>query len=125
LSTRIKHLKFISIITSFFVAVGLMFHQSAPAQAYQTDPLWEVRSVDTMKTSRDMARSQSKNPAFDAEIDKEMSQIKHLGANYVAIDTPYDDEFLPFLKKWVASARKYNLHVWFRGSFSGYEGWFG
>jgi len=51
--------------------------------------------------------------------------IAKSGATYIAIDTPYDDEFLPMLSVGVAAARRYHLHVWFRGNFSGWEGWFG
>lgn len=87
--------------------------------------LWEIQSIDTMKTSRDKARAELYNPQFDGQIERELSAIKSMGANYVAINTPYDDEFLPFLKRWVNLARKYNLKVWFRGNFSNWEGWFG
>jgi len=43
----------------------------------------------------------------------------------VAIDTPYDDEFSPVLQVWVRAARTHGMRVWFRGNFSGWEGWFG
>lgn len=86
--------------------------------------LWPIQSIDTMKTSRDMARTQLYNPSYDTEIQKELRAIKSIGANYVAIDTPYDSEFLPYLTRWVMLARKTNLHVWFRGNFSSWEGWF-
>jgi hypothetical protein len=85
---------------------------------------WEIRSIDTMKYSRDNAREKVKDPTFDSVIEKQMTQIADTGANYVAIGTPYDGEFVPYLKRWVASARKHNLRVWFRGNFSGWEGWF-
>jgi hypothetical protein len=42
----------------------------------------------------------------------------------VAIGTPYNLEFLPMLKRWVKAARIYNLGVWFRGNWCGWEGWF-
>lgn len=86
--------------------------------------LWQVQSIDTMKVSRDEARAQLNNPSFDTEIEKEIQEIKNLGANYVAIDTPYDDEFLPYLARWVQLARKTGLRVWFRGNWSSWEGWF-
>jgi hypothetical protein len=85
---------------------------------------WQVESIDTMKYSRDLARQELSNPAFDKEIESEMQSISVTGANYVAIDTPYDKEFLPILTRWVNLARKYHLHVWFRGNFSGWEQWF-
>lgn len=86
--------------------------------------IWEVRSFDTMKTSRDLARAKLYDITYDQEIDKQVQGIKALGANYVALGTPYDKEFVPYLKRWVRAARKHNLKVWYRGNFSGYEGWF-
>lgn len=83
-----------------------------------------VRSIDTMKYSRDQARTKLNDPSYDAVIDNQMKQIAALRATHVAIGTPYDKEFLPVLKQWVSKARKYGLHVWFRGNFSGWEGWF-
>jgi hypothetical protein len=85
---------------------------------------WNIQSIDTMKYSRDLAREKLDDPSFDKEIDAQMTAIEQTGANYVAVGTPYDKEFLPLLKRWVASARAHNLHVWFRGNFSGWEGWF-
>lgn len=74
-----------------------------------------------MKYSRDRARL-----GFDKSLyTQQLSDIKKLGAEYVAIDTPYDEEFYPFLKQWVDSAHSLGLHVWFRGNFSSWEGWFG
>lgn len=85
---------------------------------------WEIRSIDTMKYSRDRARLKLNYESFYAVIDKQMANITGTGANYVAIGTPYDEEFRPMLARWVAAARKYKLRVWFRGNFSGWEGWF-
>jgi hypothetical protein len=86
---------------------------------------WQIESIDTMKYSRDMARADLTNPKYATEAEKQVSDIAATGANYVAIDTPYDDEFLPVLQVWVRAARTHRLHVWFRGNFSGWEGWFG
>jgi hypothetical protein len=98
-----------------------------PAKEYPKpkNTTWDIQSVDTMKYSRDLAREKLNDPAFDRAIDAQMRQIAGTGANFVAIATPYDDEFLPFLRRWVASARRHGLRVWFRGNFSGWEGWFG
>jgi hypothetical protein len=95
--------------------------------ANSNDPTryWDIESVDTMKYSRDMAASELNNSDFDGVIGTQVRNIKSSGANYVAIGTPYDPKYLPFLKRWVAEARKNNLHVWFRGNFSAWEGWFG
>lgn len=88
------------------------------------DRLWKYQCIDTMKTSRDKARMWAKHAKLDALISREMKAIKDMGANCVALDTPYDDEFLPYLKKWVGAARKEDLHIWYRGNFSSWEGWF-
>ncbi len=89
------------------------------------DYIWEVRSVDTMKTSRDLAREKLHDISYDQIIVRDLKLIKDLGANYVAIDTPYDEEFIPYLTRWVKHAREQGLKVWFRGNFSEWEGWFG
>jgi hypothetical protein len=82
---------------------------------------WQVQSIDTMKYSRDASRS----PMSQEQIDKVVKNIADTGATHVAIDTPYDEEFLPRQKQWVEAARKFGLSVWFRGNWSAWEGWFG
>ena len=86
---------------------------------------WQVASIDTMKYSRDVAREKLRDPSFDSVIERQIKDIAETYATHVAIATPYDDEFLPFLKRWVGAARKYKLKVWFRGNWSGWEKWFG
>lgn len=109
-------------ITCLVIAV---LWQVLPKLVYQTENVFLVRSIDTTKYSRDLAEQEMGNPDFDAVIDQQVSEIAASGANYIAIDTPYDAEFLPYLRRWVQSARDNKLHVWFRGNFSGWEGWFG
>ncbi len=109
----------IALVTFF-----ILFSSPISAQESRTT-LWRIQSVDTMKYSRDLARVQSVNKKFDAEIDKQILEIKNLGATHVAIATPYDAEFVPFMTRWVNSARTHGLKVWFRGNFSGWENWYG
>lgn len=111
--------KYFAVITIF-----LMLLTPYKAHAANDYGFWEIRSVDTMKYSRDLAREKLGDKSFDEVIDQQMKEISDAGANYVAINTPYDKEFIPFLKRWVNSAREHNLRVWFRGNFSGWEGWF-
>jgi len=85
---------------------------------------WQIESIDTMKYSRDQARTGLNNPTYTNEVNKQVAAIAATGANYIAIDTPYDDEFAPILKLWVHAARVNGLHVWFRGNWAGWEGWF-
>lgn len=124
-----------TIIAIFFLTayfLGRKREDRAPvAQAQEVSaltspqPLWQYQCIDTMKTSRDKARAWKEKTDLEAHIEKETQAIESIGANCVALDTPYDDEFLPYLKVWVKKAREHNLHVWFRGNFSAWEGWFG
>jgi hypothetical protein len=77
-----------------------------------------------MKYSRDAARELAASQALDSFISKEIELIKDLGASCVSLGTPYDEEFVPYLKAWVDKARSAGLSVWFRGNMSGWEGWF-
>jgi hypothetical protein len=109
--------QFIGGVSALALSASVLPLKSAPKG-------WSVKCVDTMKTSRDKVRV----PLDDDHrqlIDVELDAIKSIGANYVAIDTPYDPEFLLFLRYWVGRARLQNLHVWFRGNWCGWEGWFG
>ncbi len=118
---------FFIIIGIMFLALALLLTQKgndAPAASPQPVPVWSVRSIDTMKYSRDVAREKLKDASFDMTIDQQVKAIAETGATHVAIATPYDEEFVPFLARWVAAARRYNLHVWFRGNLSGWEKWF-
>ncbi len=85
---------------------------------------WDFQAIDTMKYSRDKAREWLGDPQAARTIDAHMAAIAATGATHVGIATPYDAEFLPMLKLWVASARTHELKVWFRGNWSGWEGWF-
>ncbi|MFM2331126.1 MAG: hypothetical protein RLZZ26_633 [Candidatus Parcubacteria bacterium] len=120
-----------AVILATLVAVGCVFllsyHRSVLyylAPSISPHP-FAVQSIDTMKHSRDMAEQVLDTPRdFQSMIDGEMSLIAGAGATHVALGTPYDAHFLPVLKLWVASARAHGLSVWFRGNFSGWEGWF-
>ena len=120
-----------AIITSVILSLAIFFFMlyTSDKEDFLTETpriisLWNVRSVDTVKFSRDLAREKMNDPEFDLAIQKQISDITSLGASHVAIGTPYDSEFTPFLKRWVNEARRNNLKVWFRGNFSGWENWF-
>ncbi len=116
-------MKKILIFLFFGFILGLLL--SPPLLSAQQDmKQWEFQSVDTMKLSRDLAREKGKSPAFDQAIEEEMMRIADTGATYVAIATPYDEEFLPYLNRFVKAARAQKLHIWFRGNFAGWEKWF-
>ncbi len=86
---------------------------------------WKFESVDTMKYSRDLSREKLNDESFNKTIELQVKEIAEIGATHVGIATPYDSEFLPILRRWVKIARENKLKVWFRGNFSGWEGWFG
>lgn len=109
--------RLIIVLLLFFLFVAMPINAS--------ERFFQFQSIDTMKMSRDTARSKADDTSFDDEIDLEMRNIADTGATHVGIGTPYDVEFLPFLRRWVIGARRYNLKVWFRGNFAGWEGWFG
>lgn len=88
-------------------------------------PLFPYQCIDTMKVSRDKARLLPGSPKAQIIVRSQVQTIASLGANCIAIGTPYDEEFVPFMKMWVAEARRANLSVWFRGNWSAWEGWFG
>lgn len=87
------------------------------------EPWWDIQAIDTMKTSRDRSREFSGSD-ISTITDQHAERIAATGATHMAVATPYDEEFLPILEQWVASARKYELNVWFRGNWSGWEQWF-
>ena len=115
--------KIVLLIIMLGVVLSLLFfeHNSSPG----TSTIWAFQSIDTMKYSRDLSRQEMHDVSFNTVIDTQVKNIAATGATHIAIDTPYDEEFFPMLQRWVAAARKYNLKVWFRGNFSGWEGWFG
>lgn len=113
------------VILTLLVFCFFSFVNPKKLKADTEKTLWQVQSIDTMKFSRDLARQKLNDKAFEEIIDIQINNITETGATHVAIGTPYDKEFIPFIKKWVSSARKNNLNVWFRGNFSGWEGWFG
>src|SRR5260221_677152 len=86
--------------------------------------LWQYQCIDTMKLSRDGARSLIKKSDYQQTIKKTVDAISGMGANCIAIGTPYDEEFVPYLTDWVKASREAHLHIWFRGNFSAWEGWF-
>lgn len=108
--------KLVTLVVIFFICSWPVF---------AAEPVWQFQSIDTMKYSRDLAREKLTDKNFDSVIDEQIQLIAESGATHVAIGTPYDQEFIPFLQRWVKAARKYDLNVWFRGNFSGWEEWFG
>lgn len=86
---------------------------------------WEIQSVDVMKYTKDVVC----NPPSDAFILSEVSKIKELGANYIAISTPYDNpscgDSLALTKRWIDAARAQGLSIWHRHMGLSFEGIYG
>ncbi len=114
----------LGVILLTAIVILWMAPQAIPISPNVPKPLWEIRSVDTMKYSRDLAREKNIDRSYDQVIERQIGAIAKAGATHVAIATPYDEEFKPYLMRWVASARAHKLKVWFRGNMSGWEGWF-
>ncbi len=112
------------ILTVFYVARSNSTIQDFVAPTPSPRPLWAIRSIDTMKYSRDLAREKGADTDFDQIIEQQVKNIADTGASHIAIATPYDDEFVSFLTRWVKVSRDHKLKVWFRGNFSGWEKWF-
>lgn len=97
------------------IIVFLVSHSTVFAASY-----WEITSVDTMKFSRDISRE----PDILTRIGKYVEKAASLKSGYISVATPYDEEFYPVLATWVSEIRKNGKKVWFRGNWSGWEGWF-
>lgn len=119
------------IVTAFVLTLGaslfftVRLHREYAVTLAHPSEWWAIQSIDTMKYSRDLSREKLNSTSFESVIDRQVRDIAAAGATHVAIATPYDEEFLPILQRWVAAARRHDLSVWFRGNFSGWEKWFG
>jgi len=120
--------KTVSLLPFLLVTMALLLfisqRRTRNAETSQQYGWWQIQSIDTMKYSRDPSRAKLEDPTFDRMIDQQVRAIAGTGATHVAIGTPYDEEFVPMLRRWVAAARRHGLNVWFRGNFSGWERWF-
>ncbi len=117
-------IKKIFIVIAVFILLKLLFSFGKSESENKRVTLWEFQSIDTMKYSRDVAQEKLNDLTYDEIIKQQVEDIAATGATHIGIATPYDEEFYPFLKRWVNEARRNNLNVWFRGNWSGWEKWF-
>lgn len=124
-------MKYISKIQQVFLVVfifvfiyKMLSHGTDIPVVTTSSQVWNIQSIDTMKFSRDLARERLNDKEFGLVINEQVKAIADAGATHVAIGTPYEEEFVPYLTRWVDAARANNLHVWFRGNLAGWEGWF-
>lgn len=122
------------ILVGVLLIAGLLYLISAAGEISKQKEIlfkeqnkrqWLIKSVDTMKFSRDVAAEKNNDESFDATIEEQIKSIVSTGATHVTVDTPYDEQFYPFLLRWVTIARRHRLNIWFRGNFSAWQGWFG
>ncbi|HEX8923692.1 MAG TPA: hypothetical protein VF828_03085, partial [Patescibacteria group bacterium] len=80
------------------------------------------QSVSSMKETKDKVCGQD-DGTF---INNWVAKAKELGANYVAVETPYDSpscgDSLLYTKAWISAIRSAGLKVWHRHMFLGFEG---
>ncbi len=75
---------------------------------------FKVRSVDTQVVSKHW------KGVSEEMVREQVTAIKSLGVNYVAIGTPYDE--LEDMRKWTREIHAQGLHVWFRSHWLEWEG---
>lgn len=97
----------------------------------------KFQSIDTESWSK--TSMQGSSDAYGGytltQIDNWMSLISQMGATHVAINCPLDAAAdypvsqgidasggIGYLRNWVDKARKYGLHILFRGAFIGFDG---
>lgn len=84
--------------------------------------LWEIRSVSSMKETKDKLCNQDSEEFIESWITKAAST----GANFVSIETPYDrpecGDTIEYTNRWVQTARNHNLSIWHRHMPLAFEG---
>jgi hypothetical protein len=85
-------------------------------------PQWEIRSVSSMKSTKDTIC----NPKDETWINQWLDKAVELGVNYVAISQPYDSpvcgDSLAYTTLWVDAIRNHGLKVWHRHMPLSHEG---
>ncbi len=81
-----------------------------------------IQSIDSMKDTKDTICGQRPLDWINKWLDKAVE----LGANYVAISTPYENpscgDALSYTKTWVKAIRAHGMHVWHRHMPLSFEG---
>jgi hypothetical protein len=93
-----------------------------PTDLPPREHFWPIRSVSSMKQTKDRICNQ----AHGDYIGRWVSMAKKLGANYVAVETPYDNpgcgNSVAYTDAWVKEIRKQGLRVWHRHMPLAHEG---
>ncbi len=86
-----------------------------PAPFCHARARWPIRSIDTMKLSRDTARDQ----LSAADIRALVRLDARLHPSHVTVDVYYDDP--AYMRRWVDSIHTAGLRVWFRAHWYAWE----
>jgi cell division septation protein DedD len=94
-----------------------------PAPAPSSTALaWQIRSVSSMKETKDKICNQDSAAFIASWIDKAVE----LGANYIAVETPYENpacgSSVAYTKAWVDAVHARGLGVWHRHAPLAFEG---
>lgn len=74
----------------------------------------QIKSIDTQIVSKHWGEIER------VKIAEQVDLLKDLGANYIAISTPYDYEEI--IRVWAEEIHKAGLNVWFRSHWLNWEG---
>ncbi len=114
---KIKHLVsvFLTILlTAQVLSPGIGGKNVASASSLSPNV---VRTVDTMKESRDGASTNRLSPA---QIQHTCNLIATMNVTHITVDTQYD--YPDFMRTWVQAVRATGKKVWFRGNWNNWEG---
>lgn len=85
-------------------------------------PFWTIRSVSSMKETKDKICNQDPQEFINSWVGK----ATELGANYIAVETPYDNpscgNALTYSEAWINMIHGKGLNVWHRHMPLAFEG---
>lgn len=88
----------------------------------KTHSLWSIRSVSSMKISKDRICNQPSEDFIRIWVEK----ANELGVNYVSLETPYENppcaDALSYTRTWVRIIREHGIKVWHRHMPLAFEG---
>lgn len=95
---------------------------AATSTATSTTHFWSIRSVSSMKETKDKVCNQDSGSFIGSWV----SRAAELGVNYIAVETPYDDpacaSSLNYTKAWSDAVHAQGLNVWHRHMPLAFEG---
>ncbi len=114
----------IALLASLFSFVSANIKYNSP---FTNDPnynqpelensgsIWSVRSVDV-----DLISKQESPAASKEDIRNQVTNLKAIGVNYIAVGTLYDEN--ENMAMWADEIHSQGLHVWYKGSFAEWNG---